>query len=1079
MTTDAPVAHLRPPDAGGAYLEPLLGRRFTDEQLDVITAPLAGQLVVAGAGSGKTTVMAARVVHAIAWHGLPPASILGLTFTNKAAGELAARVRWALQQLRAGRVIDADPTLDDLPTVSTYHAFAAQLLADHALRIGREPQAVLLTEAGRWQLAGRVVREARGPFAHLTWTPAFVARYVLDLDAELAEHLVTVEEVRAVDARLISQIQALDDPVQSLVEVASAARTREQLLDLVEAYRVRKRRAEVVDFGDQVALAAEIARGCPEVGVLARAEHRLVLLDEYQDTGVAQRVLLCGLFGAGHAVTAVGDPCQSIYGWRGASVGNLLRFFEHFCPGQAGQPRQLSTNFRSGARLLAVANRISEPLRVARPAGRRPQVPVRPLRAAPGVPDGSKIRCALLPTAADEAEWVADCVAAAVRAGPTRPGEVAVLCRRRADFPRLLEALVSAGLPVEVVGLGGLLDVPEVADVVATLEVLVDPTANPALMRLLSGPRWAVGPRDLAALGRRARRLAGGRDAEGRRVPAEEDPTGEAALAQATAGVDPCDVISLSEALESPGAPSQYSAEAVGRFARLAAELGQLRRLLQQPAVEAVAEVVTAIGLDVELLAGPPGRAAAAAANLAAFLDHAANFAGIEGEADARGFLDWLVAAREAEDGLDVGGVSAADTVKLLTVHKAKGLEWEVVAVPGLVKGTFPSDRGRPVWISAARVLPYTLRGDAADLPADPAAWVSSEMKSFEAACKAENAEEERRLAYVAITRARRTLVVSGYQWSPTRTTICAPSVYLEEVREHLQMHGSDANEWPSDDAADPVRPAPAGGIDVAWPVTLDDAARDARQQAAGRVQAALDGAEICAGQVLDAGEAATVARWQLEADLLLEELVAERTAVRDVPVPRSLTTSQVVRMRADPAGLAGELARPMPRRPSPAARRGIRFHSWVEEMFDQRPLITADELPGADAAAPDDAELDALRAAFERSPYAGIRPHRVEAPFQLVAGGHLVRGRIDAVYRLDAGRWDVLDYKTGDQPRDPAAAALQLAVYRLAWADIAGVPLDDVDAGFLYVRTGEVIRPAALPDRAGLTALLDAAGAG
>ncbi|MDQ6874271.1 MAG: PD-(D/E)XK nuclease family protein, partial [Actinomycetota bacterium] len=568
-------------------------------------------------------------------------------------------------------------------------------------------------------------------------------------------------------------------------------------------------------------------------------------------------------------------------------------------------------------------------------------------------------------------------------------------------------------------------------------------------------------------------------EAEGRRLPAEQDPTGEAALAQATVGVDPCDVVSLSEALESPGDPSCYSADAVQRFAALAAELGRLRRLLEQPIVEAVAGIATAIGLDVELLAGPPERAAAAAANLAAFLDHAANFAGIEGEADALGFLDWLAAAREAEDGLDVGAVSAADTVKLLTVHKAKGLEWEMVAVPGLVKGTFPSERGRPLWTSAARVLPYTLRGDAADLPADPAGWVGGEMTSFQDACKAEVAEEERRLAYVAITRARRTLLVSGYQWSPTRTTICELSPFLKEVREHLQAHGSDAEEWPSDAGADPVRPGPAGGTDVAWPPALDQSALDARRKAAGRVLAALGGADVRAGQVLDAGDGATVARWQLEADLLLDDLAAERTAARDVPVPRSLTTSQVVRMRADPSGLAGDLARPMPRRPSPAARRGTRFHAWVEEMFAARPLIGADELIGADTALPEDAELDALRAAFERSPYAGIRPHRVEAPFQLVAGGHLIRGRIDAVYRLDEGRWDVIDYKTGDQPRDPAAAALQLAVYRLAWADLAGVALDAVDAGFLYVRTGEVVRPPALPDRAGVTALLDLAGAG
>ncbi|MGB9376260.1 MAG: ATP-dependent helicase, partial [Mycobacteriales bacterium] len=488
------VTRLPHPSADGAYLSPLLGREFTGEQLAVITGPLAPQLVVAGAGSGKTTVMAARVVHAVAWHGLAPSEVLGLTFTNKAAAELAARIRESLQRLHAEHLIEADPTVDDLPIVSTYHSYAAGVLADHALRIGREPLSALLTEAGRWQLAGRVVRQASGPFADLPWTPATVTRYVLDLDAELSEHLVDIEAVRLVDQRLCAEIAAVTKPTLATAKVATAARAREQLLELVVAYRARKRGRDSVDFGDQVALAAQIAQRCPEVGALARAEHRLVLLDEYQDTGVAQRVLLAELFGTGHPVTAVGDPCQSIYGWRGASVGNLLRFFDHFGTPHgrpSALPLQLSTNFRSGGHLLDIANVVSAPLRTPDPAARRPHVPVNALRARPGAADTGTAICAFLPTAADEAAWVAERIAAAIDGGVS-PGEVAVLCRRRADFPRLHEAMVAAGLPVEVVGLGGLLDVPEVADVVATLEVLVEPTANPALIRLLTGPRWAI-----------------------------------------------------------------------------------------------------------------------------------------------------------------------------------------------------------------------------------------------------------------------------------------------------------------------------------------------------------------------------------------------------------------------------------------------------------------------------------------------------------------------------------------------------------------------------------------------------------
>lgn len=1079
-------------DAGGRYLSELLGSDFTDEQLAVVTAPLAPQLVVAGAGSGKTTVMAARVVHAVAWHGLAPSAVLGLTFTNKAAAELAAKVRQSLRRLRLGQPHEGDQPVDDLPTVSTYHAYAARILADHALRIGREPQSSLLSEAGSWQLAGRVVRQARGPFPDLPWTPATVTRYLLALDAELSEHLVDPAAVLAFDQRLVKEIGALPQPSKALLEVAAAARARDQLLELVGAYRDRKRAVDAVDFGDQVALAAQIARDCPRVGDEERAEHRLVLLDEYQDTGVAQRVLLSLVYGKGHPATAVGDPCQSIYGWRGASVGNLLRFFEHFDPfGQAaGEPQQLSTNFRSGGRLLEVANALSAELRAPAPGARRPYVPVAELRPRARAGAEGETRCAFLPTELDEADWVADQVAAAV-AGGTAPGEVAVLCRRRADFPRLHDRLVARGLPVEVVGLGGLLDLPEVADVTATLEVLVDPTANPAMLRLLTGPRWAIGPRDLAALGRRAGRLAAGTASPagaGHRVAAADDPTGAAALAQATAGVDPADVASLSEAVDSPGVPGDYSSEAIVRLRRLAAEISRLRRGLEQPIIETVQEIIATIGLDVEVLAGDAAQAAARGANLAAFLDHAARFGhqqsgGAGGGSDPRAFLDWLAAAREAEDGLDVGGVSTADTVKLLTVHKAKGLEWDVVAVPGLVTGTFPSDRGRSLWPGNARVLPYCLRGDADDLPADPVEWTPKALKDFHTQCRAESAEEERRLAYVACTRARRLLLVSGHRWSATRKKPRDPAPYLLEIRDSLRSTGVGVLSWcvpPADPAAEqaaaPANPLLTTPPDVAWPAALDAGALGRRRWAADRVGAVVAGAEPFPAAGLDEDEQATVARWHQDADLLFAEIAAEREAVHDVPVPRSLSTSQVVRLAADPDGLARELSRPMPRRPSPAARRGTRFHAWLEEMFGDRPLIPADFLD-AGGGGPDDVELDALRAAFERSPYAGVRPYLVEAPFQLVAGAHLVRGRIDAVYARGGGRWDVIDYKTGGRPRDPAAAALQLAVYRLAWAGIAGVPAEHVTAGFLYVRTGEVIRPPDLPDLGGLIRLLDAAG--
>jgi DNA helicase-2/ATP-dependent DNA helicase PcrA len=1068
------------PAADGAYLAAVLGFTPTGEQLAVAAAPLDPLLVVAGAGSGKTAVMAARVVHLVAFHRVPASSVLGLTFTNKAAAELGTRVRDALRTLtRAGIV--AEELVEDLPTVSTYHAYAAAVVRDHALRIGREPQSELLTEATRWQVAGRVVRRADGPFKHLRWQPGHVTRLLLALDGELSEHLVSPEDVRAFDATVAREVAALAKPTQRVTQCADTALARDELLDLVAAYRAAKRDRDLLDFGDQVALAALIADSSAEVGEAERARYAAVLLDEYQDTGVAQRRLLQRLFGGGHSVTAVGDPNQGIYGWRGASVGNLARFPSHF-PTSTGEPAAvlpLMTSFRCDGRILAVANAVARPLATSLGASRRPPVDIPELSPCAGAEDSGDVRVALHPTVEDEAAWVAAAIAAAVADG-TPPRECAVLCRRCTDFVMLHQALVDRDVPVEVVGLGGLLEMPEVADVVAYLRVLVDPAANAALVRLLTGPRWRLGPRDLVALGRRARRLA---------APAKADPPdradADAALRAATVGVDPVDVVSFADALDSLGGPDAYAPGAYDRLLALRDELRALRPLLGQPVVDVVAEIVTRTGLDVEIEAEPDRVAAARAANLAAFLDHAAHFTGVDGTSDARAFLAYLDAAADVENGLDAGGVSGADTVKLLTVHKAKGLEWDVVAVPGLARGVFPSSQGRPRWTQRAEVLPYALRGDSDDLP-PLAAYTTPGLNTFKDDCTADNDDEERRLGYVALTRARHTLLLSGYWWGAAQLRPKGPSALLTEV---LGLDGLVTVETVAGEPEGGNPLLAASRVDVPWPAPFAPGRLERREHAARLVRDAMAAAAApptafsstpaAPDAALAGDDAETDATWAAEADLLLAELRAARAGERLVTLPARLTASQVVLLAEDPDELARRLARPLPLRPGARARRGTRFHTWVESLYGDRPLLDPEDLPGAEDDDLDDATLESLKAAFLASPYAQRRPVAVEAPFELVVGGRVVRGRIDAVYADDDGGYDVVDYKTGEVPRDFAAASLQLTVYRLAWAGIAGVDPARVRAGFLYVAKGLVKRPGTLLDADGLAALLSGPAVG
>ncbi|NGO81810.1 ATP-dependent helicase, partial [Streptomyces sp. YC504] len=825
-------ARLTHPD----QLKELLGIPFTPEQTACITAPPAPQVIVAGAGSGKTTVMAARVVWLVGTGQVAPEQVLGLTFTNKAAGELAERVRTAL--IKAGitdpETLDPDNPPGE-PVISTYHAFAGRLLTDHGLRIGIEPTVRLLADATRFQLAARTLREAPGPYPSLTRSFADLVSDLLALDSELAEHLVQPGTLRAYDRELLRTLESAKLSNAELRKVPEAAAARLELAELVGRYREVKRAKDVLDFGDQIALSATLADTRPEVGAILRDEFRVVLLDEYQDTSVAQRILLSGLFGAGtgHPVTAVGDPCQAIYGWRGASVANLDDFPEHFAyaDGRPANRFALSENRRSGGRLLDLANTLAEPLRALH-AG------VEALRPAPGAERDGVVRIALTETHAEELEWLADSIAHLVRTGK-EPADIAVLCRTAGDFAEIQGALVARDIPVEVVGLSGLLHLPEVADLVAVCEVLQDPGANASLVRLLTGPRWRIGPRDLALLGRRARML----------VHREQDPEGDAdaRLAQAVEGVDPAEVISLADALDTflEAEPAEtdlpFSSDARVRFARLATELRELRRSLSDPLMDVLHRVLAVTGLDVELSASPHALAARRRETLSNFLDIAASFASNDPSASLLAFLGFLRTAAQYEKGLDNALPGGENTVKVLTAHKSKGLEWDVVVVPGLVTGTFPSGQGREKWTAQAKVLPHALRGDAATLP-EVGGWDSRGLKAFQEDMKDHQRTEELRLGYVTFTRPRSLLLGSGHWWGPTQKKKRGPSDFLTALYEHCAAGHGEIELWaeePDDEAENPA--LAEASAEHAWPLPLDDASLARRRAAAATVLAHLD----------------------------------------------------------------------------------------------------------------------------------------------------------------------------------------------------------------------------------------------
>ncbi|WP_440068526.1 UvrD-helicase domain-containing protein [Streptosporangium sp. OZ121] len=874
----------------------------TPEQAAVIEAGLEPMVVMAGAGSGKSETMAGRVVWLVANGLVRPEQVLGLTFTRKAAGELAARVRERLNGLVETKQVPAD-LMEGEPTISTYHAYAARLVTDHALREALEPTMRLVSPAVSWQLAGRVVSAYDGPMEQVEWSPATVTRAVLELAGELAEHLRTPQDVRDVGAWLAGRYAALPGtPVKDQRRPLAVQRVREQLLPLVEAYDRLKRSREVVDHGDQMALAARIAAKHADVGEIERGRFAVVLLDEYQDTSHAQLVLLRALFGGGHPVTAVGDPCQSIYGWRGASAGNLTRFPRDFrtASGELAPINRLSVSFRNGDAVLDVAARLQLPLRM-----EAREVPV--LVPGGNRVDRGRVVCAFHETADDEAEWIASGIARVLGAesapdgmpwgegerkrakqsawgGPQclQPHDVAILARKRSQFPALRRALEARGIPVEIVGLGGLLTVPEVADIVSTLRVIYDPSAGDALVRLLSGPRWRIGPADLKELGERAREL-NRETREGSSPVADPLDQVVADMAEERGSL----VDALDELPDRPAWQDLFSPLAAVRLVAMAQELRVLRAHTGQPLPDLILEIERTLGLDIEVAArGTAVGPFAARADLDAFLDAAARFAGDSEDPTLGAFLAFLKAADEEENGLDAGRVGESNSVKLMTVHASKGLEWPVVVVPGLSQalskagtltvGTmFPArPTTSPKWTENPRKLPYPLRGDASDLP-ELAGLAKEELADFDERCRDRDLLEERRLAYVAVTRAHYLLIASGYRWG-TAAKPLEPSDFLVEIREtcgRVAFWAPEAEEG----ATNPLLAEPAESV---WPIAPEDVRYAAVLDGATMVEAAL---AALAGGAASGGGAGSASAYE---DVPFPESPEAFPGEADVPFP-------------------------------------------------------------------------------------------------------------------------------------------------------------------------------------------------
>ncbi|NIA24270.1 MAG: UvrD-helicase domain-containing protein [Gammaproteobacteria bacterium] len=931
----------------------------TPEQRKIIDHPLEPLRVAAGAGTGKTTTIAMRLAALVRRDDLEPETALGITFTNKAAEELADKLRLHLPEFaREGREVE----------VTTYHGFAHRIVGEFGPMVGIARNITVIGSGYQRELLREALGAESPELLDLT-SPARRVDELVALTARLGDHL-----------RFPSDVLALHPGDE--VEAA-----RREMASVLERYDALKRRLGVADYSDLIRYGYEIVSE-PSIGRRIRDRYRVVLLDEYQDTNPAQRELLLQLFGDGFPVTAVGDPDQTIYEWRGASLENFSAFPDHFTvAGKRAKTLTLGVNRRSDRRIIDAANAVKE--RIGDSQG------VERLVARSDAQTGT-VSLAWFHAATDEAAWIAREVRRLHDHEGVQWRDMALLFRKNRTIPLLREALEALDIPVEVAALGGLLQVPEVVDLHAWMRLIGHPDDTPSLVRILLGSHYRLGMSDLVPLVRRSR---------------ERGTTMLVAI---------------------DGEQTELPETAQRRLARFRERYRTLLTLAQGVTlVELARRILDVTGTWAEVEALEGSRRLSARLNLYRFLDLAEEWSPLEGRPSLEAFLDYLDLLQQdaTSEELDTATLSGEDAVSLLTVHRAKGLEWSAVFIPAVCHGTFPSF-ARGGFDDPQRYpksLPAPLRID----------HVADDTS--EAALRSRHDAQEWRTAYVAVTRAKHHLVLTGAHWYTTGRPK-KPSALFDTIARldgvTVEPRVREPGKPPELLRTDPRVTTPDPLFPEGWEAAFESAATDP-----GWLEGLSQNAEGFATQ-------------QRRFELVLDELPKNPRPIPEQPLLK-VSVTNLVTYATCPKRYFWTVVDPLPRRPSHAARRGIEIHRRIElHNLGAVPLTDAE---GYDLVTGDHPPKRDPFATYLSSRFAADHPRFVELGFELVLSPTVtVKGRIDAIYETSPGTWEIVDFKTGRRSANPAAE-VQLEAYAVAahMANLATDPPLAVEVTFAYLGDG------------------------
>lgn len=940
-------------------------------QRRVVDHPGGPLLVLAGPGTGKTTTIVESVVQRVQHRGVDPERVLVLTFSRKAAGELRSRIAD-----RLGRTTRE-------PLALTFHSYAYGLLRREALRAG-DPVPRLLSGPEhdleiRRLLRGEVEDGAADWPARLR--PALLTRGFAE---ELRDLLLRVQE-RGLDARAFSELAGTSDRDDWRAAAGFLRRYTQRFA--VDAA------GPVLDYAELVRRAADLL-GDEQVVAAERAARPHVFVDEYQDTDPAQEQLLLALAGGGRDLVAVGDPDQSIYAFRGADVTGILEFPARFrtTRGAPAPVVALRRCRRSGVALLAASRRIAERL-----------PPVRSTRLhrdlqPPDLPPG-RVEIHLTGSAAEEATLVASVLRRAHLIDRVPWSGMAVLVRSAGrSIPALRRALAAAGVPTTVAGdEAPLVGDPAVRPLLLLLQCALRPAAldEAAALDLLGGP---LGRADAIALRRLRRRLQEQRRRAGS-GPGVDPAEPGAPLADAIR--DPAELLTLRADVGRP-------AERVGRLLRVA----EAAAAAGGTAEDLLWAVWDASGLAPRWAAasaagGPAGDAADRGLDaVVALFDAAARFVDRLPGAGPTLFLDDVLHREIPGDSLAPQAPSG-DAVRLLTAHRAKGLEWDVVVLAGVQEGSWPDLRRRGSLLGSGQVADAV-----AGREPSPAAAVAGLLA------------EERRLFYVAVTRARVRLVVTAVGGSAEDTEE-RPSRFLDEL-----VPGYDATPAPPPRALS----LPSLVAELRSVVTDDRRSGPLRQAAAARL-AQLAGAGVAGAAPGD---------WYELMPPSTEEPV---TAPADRVVVSPSAVEGVVRCplrwlleravgAAGPPGAAQTVGNVVHELAAlvgdPAAADNVELVRRLEEIWR-----TVDLGARWHTRAQREVALGELRKFLDWHADNPRTLVAVEEELVATSGRAELRGRVDRLERDGAGRGVVVDLKTGSSKPDEEELGRhpQLGVYQLAVA--------------------------------------------